>query len=564
MLINYLKEKLIKSLGESTGDAAGLKGIKVEEPNNKKFGDLSTNAALVLAPVLKKSPMVIAGDIKGEILSGWHEISNIDVVEPGFINFSIDPGFMAESLAGITRLGGDYGRNDSGRDTAIQLEYVSSNPTGDLHIGHGRWGALGDSLANIYAANGYRVFREYYVNDSGTQAEKFIECSRVLYLENFGTAIPYPEDGYPRETVSRAVRELIKQYGKEFLEDPEGTTGASKESFGEKIIGIMVSFIGATLEMMGVEFDNWFYESSLYRNGNFNRTIDRLKKDGLLYGKEGAWWFRSSRFGDEKDRVVIRSDGQPTYFASDIMYLADKKKRGYDRILYILGADHHGYVDRLMAIGKALGLEESRLTIIIGQLVNLVKDGKTLKMSKRKGKIHTLKDLIEEVGSDAVRYFFAASSFDTPVDFDIGLAKEKSNNNPVYYIQYAHARIKSVMKKIREAGPQNLDLDNFSPEGYDPGEMRLESEAEKNLAKVLILYPDAVYNSCINNAPHIIAQYLYRLAGEFHYFYNNYRILDETGSFPVVNMDRFFLALTAGVVIKNALGLLGISAPEKM
>lgn len=581
MLIRDLKKRLIDRLKNKLGNEIRLKGIAIEEPKNKKFGDLSTNAAMVLAPVFKKSPMDIAEELKEEILSGWDEVENINIVKPGFLNFNLKKKYLAEALKEIAQKKERYGRNGSGKGIKIQIEYVSSNPTGDLHIGHGRWGVLGDSLANIYRANGYEVQREYYVNDHGSQAEIFTRCARALYLEHFKKQADYPEDGYPGEIVSVAVKKFIEKHQDSFLaamidekddtkskdrQEKKGGAGAIKDraAFKQEIIKIMATYIGETLSGMGVEFDRWFYESSLYKDDNFEKTVADLKERDLVYDNDGALWFRASKYGDEKDRVIVRSDGNPTYFASDIMYLESKAERGFDRILYVLGADHHGYVDRLMAVGRALGLEEGRLEIIIGQLVNIVKDGQAIKMSRRKGKLYTLRDLVEEVGKDAVRYFFSSVSFDTPMDFDIGLAKQRSNQNPVYYIQYAHARIESIFKKIRETGPVNMDPADMSLEKFDYKGLELKSDSEKQIAKTLILYPDIVRSSCTNNAPHIITQYLFRLATEFHHFYNKHRIIKDTEEGPVVEYGRVGLILLIRSVLRNALDLLNISAPEKM
>ena len=586
MLIGDLKKKLIEYLKNKLAGDARTAGIAIEEPRNRDFGDLSTNAAMVLAPVMKKSPMDIARIIVDEAISGWEEVEDISIAKPGFINFKLKPGYLVEVLKEIVRDEESYGENDSGRGVKVQLEYVSSNPTGDLHIGHGRWGALGDTLANIYKANGYEVQKEYYVNDYGSQAEKFAQCAEALYLEHFKRDADYPEDGYPREIVAVAVEKLIKKQQDSFLfehpkpgpagEKPDHKIKNSQEKTGDgkglkdssifkqEIIKIMTGHIGETLGRMGVEFDRWFYESSLYVGKNFDKTIKDLKAKDLVYDNDGALWFRSSRYGDEKDRVVVRGDGNPTYFASDIMYLESKAERGFDRIFYILGADHHGYVDRLLAVGKALGIEEGRLEIIIGQLVNIVKDGQAIKMSRRKGKLYTLRDLVEEVGKDAVRYFFSSVSFDTPMDFDIGLAKQRSNQNPVYYIQYAHARIESIFKKIRGAAPVNMEPADMSLERFDFSQLELKSGSGKQIAKILALYPDIVYASCANNAPHIITQYLFRLATEFHHFYNKHRILKDTENGPTVEPGRVGLILLVQRVLRNALDLLDISAPEKM
>ncbi len=564
MLINDLRQKLMVYVSGLDIDISKLSGIMVEEPKDKKFGDLSTNAAMVLAPILGKNPMDIAGDLISGAISGWPEADNINIVKPGFINFNIRDDFLKAALVEIVQKKEDFGKNTSGGGIKVQLEYVSSNPTGSLHIGHGRWGALGDSLANIYAANGYEVFREYYVNDHGSQADTFTSCAWSLYLKHFNEECEYPEDGYPEDLVLIAVNRLIAKSGSGFLNAGKEKVNVKTEAFKKETIRIMVSYISETLGSMNVRFDRWFHESSLYEDSNFDKALSRLRDINVLYEKEGALWFRSEKFGDEKDRVVVRSDGNPTYFASDIMYLQDKDRRGYDRMIYILGADHHGYVNRMKAIGKALGIEEKKLAIIIGQLVNIVEDKKAIKMSRRKGKLYTLRDLVKEVGKDAVRYFFCMNSFDTPMDFDIGLAKQKSNQNPVYYVQYAHARIESILGKIKKSRPSNLDPDNFTLDKAALKEVDLKEETDRRLAKLMILYPDTVRSSCKYEAPHIITQYLYRLASEFHFFYNRYRILDETGEEAAVDIDRYILILLVKDVLKNALGLLGVSAPEKM
>lgn len=586
MLIVDLKKRLIDHLENKLGNETRIGGIEIEEPRNRDFGDLSTNAAMVLAPAMKKNPMDIAQVLVDEVISGWDEVENVSIVKPGFINFDLKKEYLSEALKEIAEKKERYGTGDSGKNVKVQLEYVSSNPTGDLHIGHGRWGALGDALANIYRANGYDVQKEYYVNDHGSQAEKFTRCAEALYLKHFKRQADYPEDGYPRGIVSVAVQRLIEKHQDSFLfEHPEpgpagkkpdpdikdrqektGDEKGLKDSgiFKQEIIKIMTAYIGETLGKMGVEFDRWFYESSLYEGDNFERTVKDLKERDLIYDDDGALWFRSSRYGDEKDRVVVRGDGDPTYFASDIMYLESKDERGFDKMIYILGADHHGYIDRLMAVSRALGLKEGRLEVIIGQLVNIVKDGQAIKMSRRKGKLYTLRDLVEEVGKDAVRYFFSSVSFDTPMDFDIGLARQRSNQNPVYYIQYAHARIESIFKKISETGPKNFDLADMSLEKFDYKDFELKSDSEKQIAKTLVLYPDMVYSSCTNNAPHIITQYLFRLATEFHHFYNKHRILKDTDNGPGVESGRVGLILLVQRVLRNALKLLNISAPEKM
>jgi arginyl-tRNA synthetase len=565
LVINELKEKVYGYAESLKGVKAGdLDNLTIEEPKNKKFGDLSTNVAMVLAPVLKRDPIDIAGEFKDRVISGWSQVEDIDIVKPGFINFNLKKDFIKKALTGIVKKGEKYGFNDSGKGKSVHFDYVSSNPTGDLHIGHGRWGALGDSLANVYSANGYKVFREYYVNDYGSQAEKFASCAMCIYLNHFGINAAYPGDGYPEGVVSIAVDRLINRFNDRFIIEKDGKKDIEAGPFKKEIISIMVSYIGETLALMGVEYDRWFYESCLYKGSKFEKLISDLKSKDVVYEKEGALWFKASRYVDDKDRVVVRKDGNPTYFASDILYMIDKINRGFDRLFYILGADHHGYVERLMAIGKLFGLKSDSVVVIIGQMVRLTDSGKSLKMSRRKGMLYPLRELIKDVGKDAVRYFFSMNSFDTPMEFDVGLARQRSNQNPVYYVQYAHARIESIIKNIREKSPGNLDVDSYDLNAAGLSKMEFKNKEEKQLAKTLILYPDVVYNSCTNNAPHLMTQFLYRLAQEFHYFYNHHRVIKEGKGGAEVDIDRFILILLVKRVLRGALRLLNIDAPEKM
>lgn len=544
MIVRDLSLKLNQYVRDMAGKSAEgiLDSVTIGVPKNKKFGDLYTNAAMAMARPLGKNPLNIAQTMVKDLSEAWPQAEGLEIVKPGFINFKLKDSFLKSCLAEIITHREKYGRNQEGAQAKVNIEYVSSNPTGNLHIGHGRWGVLGDVLSSLYEANGYQVTREYYVNDYGSQIQKFGQCAASLYSRNFGLEHDYPEDGYPPEAVSEVVERVIERYGDQFTADLPRLEKVAVET--------MIEVIRHTLSSMGVNFDVWFKESSLYENNNFEKVIDKLIYKNLAYRKQGAVWFRSSNFGDDKDRVIIRKDGQPTYFASDIMYLINKSERGFDKIFYIWGADHHGYVDRLMATARALGLDDMEVIIIIGQLVKLVKSGQLVKMSRRKGKVYTLADLIEEVGPDAVRYFFAANSFDTSMDFDIDLALEKSSQNPVYYVQYAHARIESILKKV---GTRQL-------EDVDCSQLQLESGAEREIAKKLVFFPDEVYNGCANNSPYFLTQYLYGLATDFHYFYNHYRVMENEG----INQSRLGLVLLTKQVLLNGLEMLGISAPSQM
>jgi len=547
-----------------------FKSIRFEEPKNKEFGDLTTNAAMVLASYLKTKPLDLANDIKNKIFLNWDIINKVEVINPGFINFNIKDNFILKNLVNIFKENEKFGENNSGGLKKIQLEYVSSNPTGNLHIGHGRWGVMGDILSNIYKKNGYDVFREYYVNDYGTQAKLFAECVKSLYLKKFNIDFAYPEDGYPQTTVEPVAEKLFEKFEDGFILN-KNPLATDDEAIKKHAINIMLSFIRETLSSIGVEFDNWFLESSLYENNNFEKTIQFLKDNNLIYEKDNALWFKSTKYGDDKDRVIVRSDGNPTYFASDIMYLINKKERGFETLIYILGADHHGYISRLKAIGKSIGMPEDEIIIIIGQLVRILEDKEVLKMSRRKGRGMTLDELIKSVGKDAVRYFFSMNSFDTHMDFDVSLARKKSSKNPVFYVQYAHARIGSIIRKIKEVMPINLsesDIKEIESLNYtfyqkilnDIDEVEFKNKNERNLAWTLLLLPDILYNSCKNNAPYFLTQYLYRLSTEFHYFYNHNLIISKNK----INLKRLTLTIAVKIILKNGLAILGISAPDKM
>jgi arginyl-tRNA synthetase len=580
--VNFLKEKFLTELqdfvvnntlgsGSSNIDFARLfKSIKLEEPKNKEFGDLTTNAAMVLSSGFKKKPMDLAREIKNMIFEKWDIIENIEVISPGFINFNVKDSSIIQNLTQIFNEGKDFGSNKSGSGIRIQIEYVSSNPTGNLHIGHGRWGVTGDVLSAVYKANGYDVQREYYVNDYGSQTKIFACCVKSLYLKKAGLEFAYPADGYPEAAIDVVAQKLFKDYGEKFILDRSKilTDDAAIE---KNAIDIMLSFIKKTLLSIGVEFDCWFAESSLYENNNFEKTINFLRDNELVYEKDDALWFKSTNYGDDKDRVIVRSDGNPTYFASDIMYLINKKERGFDFLIYILGADHHGYISRLKAIGKSIGMADDSVNIIIGQLVRLVEGKDVLKMSRRKGRGMTLDDLAKEVGKDAVRYFFSMNSFDTHMDFDVSLAKKKSSQNPVYYVQYSHARIESIIRKLDEVKLDNVgekEINEIKNPGpmlcsnliKDLSELEFKNKSERNLAWVLSLFPDIIYDACKNNSPHFLTQYLYRLSTGFHYFYKHNIIISKNRA----NMKRLMLVLAVKIVLKNGLSVLGISAPEKM
>ena len=527
------------------------KEVIVERSREKKYGDLATNTAFVFSKRINKSPIDLAHQLSERLYFPGGEITEIVPSHPGFINFKLSNKFINSELIKILELKSRYGTNYTGKGKKINLEFVSSNPTGPLHVGHGRWAAFGDCLSNIFEANGYEVIKEYYINDAGTQVELLGKSVLARCREILNIPSEFPEGGYPGKYVYDIAETLIEKKGKDYF-----SYQADKiiKDICIQSTEIMMGRIKETLEMMGVKFDIWFNESELYKTGLFNQVIDSLEKKNFIYFKDDAKWFVSSKYGDDKDRVVIRKTGEPTYFGADIAYLKNKLNRGYDKNIYIWGSDHHGDVMRLKAVAKVLEKEPAKVEVIIGQFVNLISKGKPVRMSRRRGKFFTLRELLKELDKDVIRYFFVMKSLDTPLDFDLDLAKEKSMENPVYYIQYVHARIESILKKAKE---KDIEIPSFDKINLD----FISQPDEIALSKELIFYPFIIKKACQNRATHIITNYLENLAKIFHLFYTNCRVIVEDNS---VTNSRMSLILATKQVIKNALKILGVSAPESM
>jgi len=527
------------------------KEVIVERSREKKYGDLATNTAFVFSKRINKSPNDLAHQLSERLYFPGGEITEIVPSHPGFINFKLSNKFINSELIKILELKSRYGTNYTGKGKKINLEFVSSNPTGPLHVGHGRWAAFGDCLSNIFEANGYEVIKEYYINDAGTQVELLGKSVLARCREILNIPSEFPEGGYPGKYVYDIAETLIEKKGKDYF-----SYQADKiiKDICIQSTEIMMGRIKETLEMMGVKFDIWFNESELYKTGLFNQVIDSLEKKNFIYFKDDAKWFVSSKYGDDKDRVVIRKTGEPTYFGADIAYLKNKLNRGYDKNIYIWGSDHHGDVMRLKAVAKVLEKEPAKVEVIIGQFVNLISKGKPVRMSRRRGKFFTLRELLKELDKDVIRYFFVMKSLDTPLDFDLDLAKEKSMENPVYYIQYVHARIESILKKAKE---KDIEIPSFDKINLD----FISQPDEIALSKELIFYPFIIKKACQNRATHIITNYLENLAKIFHLFYTNCRVIVEDNS---VTNSRMSLILATKQVIKNALKILGVSAPESM
>jgi arginyl-tRNA synthetase len=525
--------------------------IELDRPKRKEHGDWATNIALDLASKMGKDPGEIAEAIADSLQAHPEVISRVEVAGRGFINFHLSPSFVREVLLEIRKREAAFGSSDAGRGEKVQVEFVSANPVGPLHVGHGRWGALGDTLAKVMSHAGYRVEREFYINDYGTQINNFGRSISARYMELSGEKVDIPKGGYAGQYIIDIARRIREEHGDEFKDLPEEERA---NRFIEMEYPRMLESIERTLGGMGVEFDVWFSERELYRTGRVEQTLSWLEERGEAYRREGALWLRTTKYGDEKDRVLVRSNGEPTYFASDIAYHRDKMERGFDTVINIWGADHHGYVPRMKAAMDAMGYGAEHLEIILGQLVKLYRGGEPVAMSKRTGDIVTLDELLEEVGADAARYFFLQRSSDSPLDFDIELAKRESPENPVFYVQYAHARICSILKYAGEAA-----LDAAVPPAEDLE--LLETEAEMDLLRKLGELEEVVELCAERRAPHRLTGYAEDLASLFHVFYRDCRVVSDDER---LSRARLFLVRGVRQVLEIVLGLLGVSAPEEM
>jgi len=518
---------------------------------DKLHGDLSTNIAMQLARELRAKPLDIANfiannlDIKGTI------VDKVKIAGPGFINFWLSENWLYKVLDEVREQGENYGKVNLGKGKRVQIEFVSVNPTGPLHIGHGKCAAVGDALSNILRAAGYEIEKEYYINDQGKQIDILGQSVQARYNNILGEKKKFPDDGYKGEYIFDIAKEVIDKFQDEYKgRDDKETQEFFKEFTLEKIL----SGIKEDLKDFGVEFDVWFSERSLYKHNKLQEVIELLKQRDFLYEKEGALWLKSTEFGDEKDRVVIRENNIPTYLASDIVYHQNKHQRGFDKVIDIWGADHHGYIKRMQAAAQALGYSEGFLDVLIVQFVTLIKDGKEVGMSTRGGEFVTLRDLIQEVGKDVARYFFLMRSYDSHTEFDLDVAKSQSMENPVYYIQYAYARICSIIKKAEQEGIKinknkevNLHL--------------LDKEEEIELIKKLSSLKEVVRKSALTWKPHLLTTYLYDLASSFHKYYTVHRVITEDIE---LTKARLILIDCTRIVLLNTLKILGISTPESM
>ena len=545
-LATTVKEAASRVLAAHDLDASVVPDtVTVERPRNPEHGDYATNIALQVAKKAGTNPRDLAGWLADD-LSSDPAIDAAEVAGPGFINLRLAAGAQGQLVAKVLSDGAEFGHSDLYQGEKVNLEFVSANPTGPIHLGGTRWAAVGDSLGRVLEAAGAEVTREYYFNDHGGQIDRF---SRSLVAAAKGE--PTPEDGYGGDYIREIAQAVVDKHPDAL----EGSDAEVQETFRAEGVEMMFEQIKASLHDFGVDFDVYFHENSLFESGAVDKAIATLKENGNLYEADNAWWLRSSDFGDDKDRVVIKSDGDAAYIAGDIAYVADKFDRGHTLAIYMLGADHHGYIARLKAAAQALGYNGDAVEVLIGQMVNLVRDGKAVKMSKRAGTVITLEDLVDAIGVDGARYSLVRSSVDSSLDIDLDLWTKQSSDNPVYYVQYGHARLCSIERKANEAGVSY----------EDPDLSLLSHDKEGDLIRTIGEFPAVVRAAAELREPHRIARYTEELASAFHKFYDSCQILPKAGDeAEPVHTARLALAMATRQVIANALHLIGVSAPERM
>lgn len=546
-----IRQEIEKSLNQARTEGklnfSGMPSFTVEVPREKAHGDFATNAAMLLSKEAGMAPRAIAQAIVDHLRVG-EILSKVEIAGPGFINFYLNTSWLYEILPQVIREDKNFGNSNYGRGIKIQVEFVSANPTGLLHMGNARGAALGDTLSNLLQAAGYAVTREFYINDAGNQIENFAKSLEARYLQLLGQDVTFPEEGYHGEDIIETVKNIIAEEKELYI---HMDSGQRKELLVSKALDEKLGAIRQDLARFGVEYDVWFSEKDLHTSGAITKTVEMLRGNGYIYEKEGALWFKSTLFGDEKDEVIVRSNGIPTYFAADIAYHLNKFERGFSRVIDIWGADHHGHVARMKGSIKALGHDPDNLQIILMQLVRLYKGGEIVRMSKRSGQYITLADLMDEVGKDAARFFFVMRSPDSHLDFDLDLAKAESSENPVYYVQYAHARINSIIKACAFNLPAVESVD-FA---------LLKEQAELDLIRKIADLPDEIIGAAANLEPHRLTRYAHELASLFHSFYNNCRVLTQDEE---LQKARLFLVDAARITLRNVLNILGVSAPERM
>ena len=523
--------------------------IVVEKPKDEKMGDFSTNIAMTLARSERKNPKMIAESVVRYLKNG--DLSQVEIAGPGFINLKMSHEFFLQRLKNVVKQGDDFGQTDVGQGTKVLIEFVSANPTGPLHVGHGRGAAVGDALARILKKSGYDLSTEYYINDVGNQMNFLGRSTWLRYRELLGEAIEFPDDHYRGEYIKDIANEIVKQKGNEFLNKPEEECLPFFRKFAKDNI---LKGIQKDLTEFRVNFDNWFTEQSLYDDSSVEKAIEWLKGKGHIYEKDGAVWLKSSAFNDDKDRVIVKKTGEKTYFCSDIAYHQNKINRGFKKIINLMGADHHGYVPRMEAVLEAMGYDKKIFKILLIQFVSLLRAGEKVSMSTRAGEFETLKDVVSEVGVDVARYYFLMRSSDTHLDFDLELAKQETSENPVFYIQYAHARICSIFRTAGEKGvvwnrSNEVDLS-----------LLVEGE-EFGIIRAVLAFPEIVEKSARALEVHRISHYLLDMVSRFHGYYSRHRVISDD---KALTLARLFLLDAIRITIRNGFDLMGILAPEKM
>lgn len=552
MIRTQLKELLDSCFNEGVSEGlwsdGGAGKFTVELPKHEGLGDFSTNMALVLAGIEKKNPRAIAQELVDKLVAAEELIERVEIAGPGFVNIFIKPNVWRELLPEILSQGDNFGKGTIGNGRKVMVEFVSANPTGPLSIGHGRQAILGDSIARLLVATGHDVYREYYYNDAGRQMRVLGESTRARYLELLGVDYQFPEDGYQGEYIVDIGRSLVDEKG-DTLKDHEDVT-----PFKEQAEKHIFKDISSTLLRMGILFDNYYNERSLYEDGHIEDVVAELRSLGYVYEKDNAVWFKTTEFGHEQDRVIIKSSGEPTYRLPDIAYHREKFKRNFDWLIDIFGSDHIATVPDVLAGVKALGYDPEKVTVVLHQFVTLTRDGKQVKMSTRKANFVTVDELIDEVGVDPVRFFFMMRKADSQLEFDLDLATKKSQENPVYYVQYGYARLCSIMRQAQEKGLGDCDAASV--------DMTLLKEPEElNLLKTMSSFPQTIESSALELAPHKVIFYLMELAGQLHSYYNKHKVMTDD---QALCKARLYLIKALQVVLKNGLGIVGLSAPEKM
>ena len=550
----YLKKVITDSLHQAVEkgkiNCINIPDFIIEVPREKEHGDFACNVALLMARQARQAPRAIAEVLVELMEASGRPVEKIEIAGAGFINFFLDRSWLYEIPLMVYKSKDKYGFNGE-KAKKVQVEFVSANPTGNLHMGNARGGALGDTLANILERAGYEVEREFYINDAGNQIEIFTDSMEARYLQLTGHDVQFPENGYAGRDLIDTVRNIIARYG-------EGLYDLPREERRQIIVDFAleekIDYIQKTLASFGINYDVWFSEKSLHENGKIMAVFNDLRDKGYIYESEGAWWFKSTAFGDEKDEVVLRANGMPTYFMADIAYHQNKFERGFDWVINVWGADHHGHVARMKGAIEALGYDPARLDILLMQLVRLYRGGNIVRMSKRTGTTVSLDELIEDVGKDAARFFFVMRSPDSHLDFDLELARQKSQENPVYYVQYAHARICSIFRQARAEGITMAEIDEIDVSC-------LKEEEELAILRKIADFPEEISIAARTLAPHRIARYVLDLAALFHSFYNHHRVLNDNRA---LQDARLLLMEITRITIHNALDVLGVTAPEQM